>query len=59
MECRNVPAKFCVNQRVTSELKDDTCRHHDDLVKLHFSSSKKIVQAKEILFRDLPFVSVL
>jgi len=47
-----------LNRRVTSELKDDTCRHHDDLVELYFPSSKKIMSAKEILFWDLPIVSV-
>jgi hypothetical protein len=42
MEFHNALVKFCVNRGVTSELKDDTCRHHD-LVKLYFSSSKKIM----------------
>jgi hypothetical protein len=59
LECRNVPAKFCVNRRVTSELQDDTCRRYDDLVKLNFPSSKKIMQAKVMLFWDLQLFSVL
>jgi hypothetical protein len=59
MEYHNAPAKFCVNRGVTSELKDGTCRLHDDLVKLYFPSGKKIIEAKEILFWDLPFVSIL
>jgi hypothetical protein len=59
LECRNVPAKFCVNRRVGSQLQDDTCRRYDDLAKLHFPSSKKIMQAKVMLFWDLPLFSVL